>query len=154
MRRHDREMPKEFAYEVSDTCEWAVLSMIDTENMPYCIPITIARHADVIYFHCAKEGKKIDALRACNAVCLTCVGETFRPPHKFTTYFESAVIHGKAFEVFDGAEKIHALKLLCLRHTPTNMDAFHKAIEKSLHRTAIWKIEMAHITGKRKQART
>ncbi len=151
MRRHDREMPKEFAYEVSDKCQWAVLSMIDTENMPYCIPITIARHADVLYFHCAKEGKKIDALRACNVVCLTCVGETFRPSNKFTTEYESAIIRGNALEVMDKTEKIYALELLCLRHTPSNMHEFEAAIDKSLNRTAVWKIEISEITGKRKK---
>ena len=39
MRRKDREMPEEFARMVADKCEWAVISMIDTEGRPYGIPV-------------------------------------------------------------------------------------------------------------------
>ena len=67
MRRKDREMSREFALEVSDKCEWAVLSMTDREGMPYAVPITIVRDGDVIYFHTAEEvtddREKINALR-------------------------------------------------------------------------------------------
>ncbi len=151
MKRKDREMPKEFAYEVSDKCEWATICMVDKYNMPYCIPISIVRNEDSIYFHCADYGAKTESLKYNNNVCVSCVGDTYRIPDKFTTEYESAVIKGKAFEVVNKTEKIYALKLLCLRHTPTNMHEFETAIEKSLNRTAVWKIEIAEITGKRKK---
>ncbi len=150
MRRKDREIPKELAYQVSDTCEWAVLSMVDTANKPYCVPISIVRNESIIYIHCAKNGVKTDALRNNSNVCISCVGYTYRMPNKFTTEYESAIIKGQAFEVEDETEKTQALKLLCLRHTPTNMHEFTNAIENSLHRTAVWKIEISEITGKRK----
>lgn len=63
MRRKDREMSREFALEVSDKCEWAVLSMTDREGMPYAVPITIVRDGDAIYFHTAKAGRKLDILK-------------------------------------------------------------------------------------------
>lgn len=151
MRRKDREMDKTFALEVADKCEYALLSMVDVQGKAYGIPITIARDGTAIYFHCAKEGKKIDALRKTPEVCLTCVGDTCRALDKFTTTYESAIIFGKASEVTDDSEKIHALRLLCERHTPTNMENFDKAIQKSLSITAIWKIEILSLTGKQKK---
>jgi hypothetical protein len=126
--------------------------MIDTQNMPYCIPITIVRDGDAIYFHCAQEGQKVDTLRRNPNVCLSCVGDTNRARDKFTTYFESAVVRGTASEVVSDEEKIHALRLLCERHTPTNMSNFDAAIERSLFRTAIWKIQINSMTGKCKKA--
>ncbi len=122
MRRNDREMPKEFAYEVSDKCEWAVISMIDKYNMPYCVPISIVRDSEFIYFHCSNAGTKSESLKLNNSICISCVGDTKRIPEKFTTEYESVIIKGIAFEVLDKTEKIHALKLLCLRHASTNMD--------------------------------
>lgn len=62
MRRKDREKSREFALEVTDKCEWAVLSMTDQEGMPYAVPVTIVRDGDFVYFHTAKAGKKIDIL--------------------------------------------------------------------------------------------
>lgn len=151
MRRKDREMPKDFALAVADKCEWATLGMVTPQGEPYCVPITIARDGDVIYFHSAHQGLKIDCLRAKGQVCLACVGDTQRATTRFTTEFESALIQGVASEVTEDQEKIHALRLICQRHTPANMAAFDEAIARSLPRTAIWRIEIREITGKRKK---
>lgn len=151
MRRKDREMSKDFALEVADKCEYAVLSMTDVHNAPYCVPISIVRVRQTVYFHCAKEGEKIDCLRANPQVCLACVGDTHRMPNIFTTEFESAILRGTASEVTDAQEKITALKYLCERHTPTNMANFDSEVASSLDRTAVWKIEIESITGKRKK---
>jgi len=151
MRRKDREMPAAFAYTVVDKCEYAVLSMIDGDGYPYCVPITIVRDDNLIYIHCAKAGQKIEALKLNPNVCISCVGETYRLPNMFTTEYESAIVKGTAYEVTLDEEKIHALKLLCIRHTPTNMHEFDDAISKSLGRTAVWKIVIEEITGKRKK---
>lgn len=151
MRRKDREMSAEFAWHVVDTCEYATLCTADAQNKPYGVTLSIVREDDKIYFHCAREGFKIDCLRLHPDVCMTCVGHTFRPDDDFTTAYESAVLRGTAEEVTDDSEKIHALRLLCQRHNPANMAAFDTAIEKSLWRTAVWKINVSEITGKCKE---
>lgn len=151
MRRADREMDKDFALMVVDKCEYATLAMVDTDGTPYCVPITIARDENTVYFHSAKEGQKIAALKNDPNVCMSCVGDTLLAKDKFTTEFESAILRGTAEEVTDDAEKIQGLRLICERHTPTNMHEFDIAIEKSLFRTAVWKIDIADITGKRKK---
>lgn len=144
-------MPRAFALSIADKCEWAVLGMVDHQGGPYCIPVTIVREGDYVYFHSAQSGLKIDCLREHSQVCLACVGDTFRLPDAFTTEFESAVIRGTAVEVMDETEKIHALRLLCQRHTPANMENFDDAIRRSLSKTAVWRIEMQEVTGKRKK---
>lgn len=151
MRRKDREMSKDFALQVADKCEYAVLSMTDAHNAPYCVPISIVRVQQSVYFHCAQEGEKIACLRANPQVCLACVGDTHRMSDKFTTEYESAILRGTASEVTDTQEKITALKHLCERHTPSNMMHFDSEVARSLDRTAVWKIEMESITGKRKK---
>ncbi len=151
MRRKDRERDENFALAVADKCEYAVVSMVDTEGKPYCIPLSIVRDGKYIYFHCAKEGFKMDCLRSNNNVCISCVCNTKNVPEEFTTEFESAIIRGKAFEVTENEEKIHALKLICLRYAESNMAEFEGAIERSLSCTGIWKIEIEEITGKCKE---
>ena len=37
------------------------------------------------------------------------------------------------------------------RYTPSNMGGFERAVSESLFRTAIWRIEITEITGKRKK---
>ena len=151
MRRKDRQMPEEFAWEVVDKCEYAFLAMTAEDGSPYGLPVTIARGGRAIYFHSALEGRKAECLRRSPRVCLSCVGETRVPPGKFTTLFESAVAFGRAEEVTEDDEKIHALQLLCQRHTPDNMADFPRAVAKSLGRTGVWRITVEEITGKAKR---
>ena len=150
MRRKDREMNADFALKITDKCEWATLATV-CDGKPYCVPLTIVRIDDFVYFHTAKEGQKIDCLKSCADVCLCCVGDTNRLDSEFSTEYESAIIYGKASEVTDGQEKITALKALCQRHTPKNMPNFDDAIKQSLSRTGVWKISIDEIYGKRKK---
>lgn len=152
MRRKDREMPEEFALEVADKCEWAVMSMITPEGAPYSVPLSIARKGKWIYFHCARQGLKTDCLRENCQVCIVCVGDTNRgAADEFTTEYESAIIQGCAWEVTNDAEKVEALRLICERHTPQLMSQFDVAVAESLPVTAIWKVSVDRITGKRKK---
>ena len=151
MRRKDREMSETFAWEVAGKCEWATLGIVDPSGEPYAIPVSIACEDRHIYFHSAQGGFKTECLQNHAKVCVSCVGDTHRLTDAFTTEFESAVLRGTAVEVTDEQEKVHALRLLCQRHTPANMDHFDDAIFRSLSRTAVWRIDVMEITGKRKK---
>ena len=93
----------------------------------------------------------MECLRRHPRVCLTCVGDTAIQQDRFTTLYESAVAFGTAAEVTEDGEKVEALRLLCLRHTPDNMADFDRAVNASLARTGIWKITVEEITGKAKR---
>lgn len=151
MRRKDRQMPKEWALEIVDKCQWATLATIDADGMPYCIPLSMARIDDCLYFHCAKTGKKTDCLRLNDNVCISCVGDVKRLDDEFSTLYESAIIFGKACEVTDDMQKINALKAICQRHTPLYISHFDEEIKRSLPITAVWKIKIESIEGKSKR---
>ena len=151
MRRKDREMPADFARMVLDRSLWVTLAMLDPEGNPYAVPINIVREDDNIYFHAAKAGRKTRCLKHRPQVCLIAVSEARPVSRHFTMEYASAIVHGTAQEVLDTEEKIHALRLLCLRYAGDNMDNFDEAVERSLSRTAIWKIAIEEITGKRKK---
>ncbi|MDR2073039.1 MAG: pyridoxamine 5'-phosphate oxidase family protein, partial [Spirochaetaceae bacterium] len=71
MRRKDRDRDRGFAEAVVDTCRYAVLATADDDGSPYCVPLSIVREGEWIYFHCAREGRKIDNLKGRNRVCLS-----------------------------------------------------------------------------------
>jgi nitroimidazol reductase NimA-like FMN-containing flavoprotein (pyridoxamine 5'-phosphate oxidase superfamily) len=150
MRRKDREQSRDFAIAIVDKCLYAVLSTISEDGTPYGVPISIVRDGDWIYFHCAKEGHKIDNMRYKNRVCLVCVGNITEPPDNFTVVYESAIVFGKAEEVTDDEEKIRSLRLVCLRHTPDNMAAFDGEAARFKDVTGVWKIHIDEISGKQR----
>lgn len=148
MRRKDRERDVEFALKVIDRCEYGTVAFQGEE--PYCLPLSLVRVEQDLYFHCALEGKKLDLLRRGPKVCVSFVSHNQAAEDDFTTYFCSAVVMGVASEVTDDGEKICALRALCEKLTPSYMHAFDAAITRSLGRTGIWKIHMEEITGKEK----
>lgn len=173
MRRADREMDRDFAYSIVDKSEFGTIATSGKDGIPYAVPVSTARDGDTIYIHGSCEGRKIGNIRENPNVSIAFVGDVKVPSpidasefemakdaktslgklvsKKFTTEFESAVIFGKAYVVEDDREKVHGLKLISEKYTPGNMPYFDSAIEASLERTCVVKIEIESITGKRKK---
>ena len=151
IRRKDRETSREEALVILDNSSWGVLSMVDSNNEPYCIPLSFVRDGEWLYFHCAMEGFKLEILRQRPKVSIAFVGGAEFPDDKFTVIYESAVVFGTALEVSSNEEKIHGLRILSERFTPKNMPAFDKEVNQMLPRTLVWKIHIDEITGKRRK---
>ncbi len=151
MRRKDREMDAGFAMEVLERCEFATLAVTLPDGRPYCIPISPALMDGAVVFHCAQHGCKADAMRVNPDVCLSAACDVSSVPEDFTTEYASAVAFGTATEVVDDAGKVAALRAICERYAASNMKGFDEAIEHSLHRTAVWRIDIGELTGKRKK---
>ena len=155
MRRHDREQDRDFALQLIDKCEYGVAAFAGEE--PYCLPLSLVRVGEELYFHCALEGRKLDLLGKDPRVCVSFVGDTqpalkeFADYSEYTTYYESAVVEGTAYEVTEPGEKTAALRALCQKLTPHHMGGFDGAIAHSLHRTGVWGIHMEKITAKAKR---
>lgn len=173
MRRKDREMSKEFGIEVIDKAVYGVVSMIDENNEPYGIPLSIVRDGNNLYFHSALDGKKVRIFEKNPVVNVAFVGQVKVPEiltaeelteiakdkskagtlisKVFTTEYESAVVKGKIKSVEDKEEKLKAIKLLCEKYTPAKMDFFNLAIESGLQIINMYKIEIDEIKAKRKK---
>ena len=108
MRRKDREQSTEFALKTAQECEFAVISMIDASGLPYGVPVSTVLDGEALYFHTAKEGRKIDCLRRSPAVHIVCVGAVQRASDEFTTGYECAMIENQGSAA--ALQKIHAAK--------------------------------------------
>lgn len=152
MRRKDRERDQAFAYDVIDHCEYGVMAIAGEE--PYCVPLSFVRVGDDLYFHCALQGWKLDLLRSDSRVCVSFVTGT-QPLYiadevNYTTFFRSAVVTGRAFEVTEAQEKTEALRALCQKLMPGDMADFDKAVARSLSVTGVWGIHIDQAVGKEK----
>ncbi len=173
MRRKDREMDQEFGLEVIDRSEFGVLSVVDEKSAPYSIPLSIARRDRTLYFHSAREGRKVDLLQEGTLVQVVFVGTVKVPrlftreyldeasgdAHRFgkltsqvfTTEFESAVVTGTVHRVTDDAEKIEALRTISMKYVPDRMEYFPAAAQFGAPLTAVFAIRMDALTAKRKK---
>lgn len=173
MRRKDRKMSTEFGVRVIDKARYGVISIVDENNEPYGIPLSIVRSSNTLYFHSAKDGKKVKIFEKNPKVSIAFVGETKIPENYtkneldeilkdeskailliskvFTREYESAVVKGQVKLVEDREEKIKAMKLICEKYTPTKMDYFNLAIKAGLNKTNVYSIEIEEIKAKRKK---
>ena len=62
MRRKDLAMSQEATLAVIDAIEYAVLSLTDPDGKAYGVPLDYVRKGDCLYFHGAKEGRKVEGL--------------------------------------------------------------------------------------------
>ena len=105
MRRSDREQSLEFSLELIDRCKHGTVAFATEDGAPYCIPLSLVRAGDKLYFHCAKQGHKTDLLHRDGRVCVTFVGAddpAFVAPAMYTTYFQSVVVMGRRSDRYGG----------------------------------------------------
>lgn len=63
MRRFKQQIPQEEAIKILQENKSGVLSLVDDEGKPYGVPINYAFADGRLLFHCAKQGRKMDAVR-------------------------------------------------------------------------------------------
>jgi hypothetical protein len=158
MRKVSREMPADWALnEVFAKAPYITVSMVTPDGAPYAVPLSLAMtNNETFYFHCAPEGKKCDIWKSNPNVWLSAVSRC-KPmigpkDNSFTLEFRSATAKGMVELVTDNNEKILGLKAISKRFLPHHMDAFDAAVERSLSRTAVYRITLTEPpVGKRKQ---
>ena len=149
MRRIDRQMSEAEAKELLARGEYGLLAVLDEDGRPYCVPLNYVYTNDAVYFHCALQGKKLSAIAAHPQVCFTVVGNTQVLPDKFATNYESVMVFGPA-TIVEAAEEELALAAIIQRYSADFLEAGHAYIEKFRAATAVVKIGVEHITGKRR----
>lgn len=150
MRRKERERDAAFAWRVLAKAPYGVLAMTDTEGKPYCVPVSPAADPDygVIYFHCATEGTKLNAIGKDPRVCLSAVGHAAVVPNAFEMEYASATFRGRAEVVTDESERVKAMLLLCTLYDPKGMGGFDEVMGKYFARTTVVKMVPDEITAK------
>lgn len=135
------------AKEIIRRGEYGVLSTMSADGYPYGVPLSYWYKDDVIYFHCAKEGHKLDNIKADNRVSFCVVGKNENIIGDFTANYESTVIFGKAYEV-TGSEKEEAMLEMVKRFSPDFMEQGKAAIKRADPKLSVYKIVAEQVTGK------
>ncbi|MCL2790044.1 MAG: pyridoxamine 5'-phosphate oxidase family protein [Desulfobulbus sp.] len=155
MRRQDRQISSEEARELFAGGEYLFMATVGQDGRPYGVPLSYVVMSNAVYFHCATGGRKLDNLAGCPWVCLNVVGPT-QPVYDggFSTYYESALIEGRARLVTDEGEKNSALLALAQKYLPEHMDnKAEKDIARSWQRTLVYAVAIECISGKAKRSK-
>lgn len=148
MRRNKQQLTDEESREILAKGCWGTLAVLGDEGFPYTVPLNYSYFNGAIYFHCALEGHKLDALKACSKVSFCVVERDTVVPQEYTSYYKSVVAFGRAHIVEDEDEKWESLRHLGRRYNPGQDEALDKETHRGFPHLHMVRIDIEHITGK------
>lgn len=147
MRRDRQRLDPDACRAVLDRATSGVLSLVDPDGWPYGVPLSHVRCGDVLYFHCAREGRKLAALGTGGRASFCAVDADEVVPERFTTYFRSAIAAGHMRVVHDEAERLRAFEALAGKFAPGLDQAFRDEMA-SAPRALVLALDVEELVGK------
>lgn len=150
MRRIKNEIPEEEAKKLLRNNKRAAFSVIGDEGYPYTVPINFYfdEEENRIYFHCAKSGHKLDAIRENNKVCFTTWDDGYLEDGDWAYYVSSCVVFGRARLIEDMDLIVKKIRPFALKYYPT-AEEVDAEIARDVNRVQMIAIDIEHISGKR-----
>ena len=104
-----------------------------------------------IYFHGAKAGHKVDALKASDKVCFTVYGnERIDESESWAPYVQSVVVFGRCRLLEAGSESIDRLKEFAMKYYPSEQ-LVDENIAHAGRAVQMFEITIEHMSGKQVQ---
>ena len=148
MRLKKQQLSEAETAEMLRCCTSGVLALAGDDDYPYAVPLSFAFADGKLYFHFAKSGHKLDAMKR-NAKASFCViaADTVVPA-TFTTHYRSAIAFGRIRLHADDGEKKRALEFLAKKYSPAHLDRVQAEIEREWKNVCTAELTIEHMTGK------
>lgn len=148
MRRFRQQLSTSQCEAILSTAASGTLALLGDNGYPYAVPISHIYSDEKIYFHSAKDGHKVDAIRNYERASFCVIASDDVRPSEFTTYFRSVIAFGRIQIVESERERLYAATLLGVKYNPGDTDRLHEEIEKGLSHMLILRFDIEHLSGK------
>lgn len=149
MRRSAQALGVDACREVLSRGTSGVLALLGDGGWPYAVPMSYAFDGEKLYFHCAREGHKLDAIRREARASFCVVDRDEVIPEEYTTYFRSVIVFGRVRILEDEAQMRAAIELLARRYFPQDSaENRHRAIEREWAGLCMLEMDIEHMSGK------
>lgn len=154
MRRKEKEITDPAAMRaILAAAKYVTVAMCRADE-PYLVTLSHGydEKRNAIYFHCAREGKKIGILAANNRVWGQALVDRGYADGRCDHLFTSVHFHGRVSFVEDAAEKRHALGVMIrqLESDPARVQG-HQVNDASVAKVHIGRIDLDYLSGKRSE---
>lgn len=134
--------------------KYATISL-SKENEPYLVTLSYGydESKNALYFHCAKEGQKIDFIKSNSNACGTII-EDNGYEEGCGQIFRSLIFRGKFTIIDDIQEKKHGFDIL-LSHLETNPNVSKEKFfknDEAYEKPSILRLDITEIIGKEEKA--
>ncbi|SCX95642.1 pyridoxamine 5'-phosphate oxidase family protein [Butyrivibrio sp. INlla14] len=149
MRRFNQQISDSECIEILENTKRGVLSLIGDDGYPYGLPIDhwYCEDDGKIYFHGAKEGHKIDSIKACGKASYCVYDEGFRKEGDWALNIKSVITFGRIGLVED-EEKAREICTALVRKFTDDKEYLEKELKNALPRVQCLEFIPEHMTGK------
>ena len=148
MRRHAQQLSQAECEQILREATCGVLAVQGDDGYPYTVPVNHVYEEGKLAFHCARQGHKIDAMKASNKVSYCVYDQGTRIGDDWPLHFKSVIVFGKV-EFIEDRETIYRISAE-LSHKFTHDEAYiQKEIDRSGPRTLMFALTPEHISGKK-----
>ena len=149
MRRFNQQISDSECIEILKNTKRGVLSLIGDDGYPYGFPIDhwYCEDDGKIYFHGAKEGHKIDSIKACGKASYCVYDEGYRKEGDWALNIKSVITFGRISLVED-EEKAREICTALVRKFTDDEEYLEKELKNALPRVQCLEFEPEHMTGK------
>ena len=148
MRRFKQQLLEETAAAILDRNTAGTLALLGDDDYPYSLPISYVYADGKIYFHSAKTGHKIDAIKKHEKASFSVIDKDEIVPEEYTTYFRSVIAFGKVRLVEDIDEIRRIATVLAMKYSAAFAEGIPAEIDSSINHMAIIEMEIEHMTAK------
>ena len=120
------------------------------DGYPFAFPINYFYEPESgkIYFHGAKAGHKVDALKKDDKVCFTVYGNEVHEEGDWAPYLQSVVIFGRCHLIEDSGITEAKVRELAEKYYPTK-EEIDAEIAADIKAVQLYEITIEHMSGKR-----
>ncbi|HIZ56673.1 MAG TPA: pyridoxamine 5'-phosphate oxidase family protein [Firmicutes bacterium] len=149
MRRNKQALSQDACATILYRCTSGVLALSGDDGYPYAVPISYVYDGEKLYFHSAKSGHKLDAIRRNPKASFCVIDKDQVVPKEYTTYFRSVIVFGIIRVLADEHQKRAAIEKLAWKYAPDDT-AEHRQKTIDDEWTSLYMLEMTpkHISGK------
>ena len=149
MRRKRQKLSKEECEEILFRGTSGVLAVSGDDGYPYAVPLSYLYENGKIFFHCAKSGHKLDAVRRNPKASFCVIGQDKVVPEEYTTYYRSVIAFGTVRILEDDREKYDSVQEIALKYAPLDTEEQRRAaIEREWSGLCMLEMTIEHLTGK------
>lgn len=149
MRRKKQILTEEETKEVLNRGSSGVLALLGDDDYPYAVPVSYVYYDSKLYFHGAKSGHKIDAIRKCDKASFCVIDRDDVIGEEYTTYFRSVIAFGKIRIMEDESEMRKAIELLAKKYySGSSIDERNMAIDREWKPLCMIEFSIEHLSGK------
>ena len=149
MRRFKQQITDAECIEILKNTKRGVLSLLGEDGYPYGIPIDhwYCEEDGRIYFHGAKEGHKIDAIKACDKASYCVYDEGYRKEGEWALNIKSVVTFGR-IRLVEDEDTARKICTELVRKFTDDQDYLEKELQNAFPRVQCLELIPEHMTGK------